>query len=167
MFSLHLYRLIWSSHIRKKRLLSLLCSKRKLQIRQRGYVHSSKLILPKDSPFEKLWNFGSDDEIIEMIGISRNAFLLLLKNFEKFYVVKSGPRKRGRPPRLYSKRLVLGLILCFYRNSIKYRVLGSWFGVPISTLSRVIRAGEKALYAALRITPMAAVKWPTLEQQMH
>ena len=102
-----------------------------------------------------------------MVGINRSGFEAIFNKFKDFYVVKSGPKKRGRPTRLVDKRMALGLILCFYRNSIKYRVLGSWFGVPSSTLSRVVIKAEIALYRALPLVKEARICWPSLENQKH
>lgn len=100
-----------------------------------------------------------------MVSLLVTALESLLRVFARHYIVKSGPRKRGRPPHFHSINNVLACILHFYSVAVEQKTLCELFGAVPSTLSRVLRKSEAALGKALRELPDARVQWPTFEQQ--
>jgi hypothetical protein len=148
---------------RKKKLLLL---RARIMIRQRDYVTTQCLNSPELSPWQKLYDDGSDSNFIALVSIDRVAFADLLQVFAKHYRTRWSPGRKGRPPRLIHKHQVLGLILHFYTDaSAQGKALTLVFGVPPSTLSRTLRKAEAALALALLEMPDCQFRWPTLEQQ--
>jgi hypothetical protein len=94
------------------------------------------------------------------------AFNNLVIKFSNFYQVKSGPGKIGRPRRLLHKSQALGCILVFYSDKMGYKTLCQMFGIPMASLSRVIKQAEDALLLALKSEPDAQIRWPSLDQQV-
>jgi hypothetical protein len=78
----------------------------------------------------------------------RRSFERLLQRFAVFYSISQYRPKGGRPRKLQHHHHVLGLLLAFYVGSMQHKSLCSIFGVPHSTLSRVLTEGEEALKAS-------------------
>jgi hypothetical protein len=60
---------------------------------------------------------------------------------------------------------VLGVLLAFYVGSMQRSSLCKEFGVPPSTLARVLNAAEESLSLALQNFPPARIVWPSLQRQ--
>jgi hypothetical protein len=154
--------------IQKLKVLYALLLKRKfLQIRFRSYLTSQGLQHPDLSSWHDLYANGSDINLLNTISLTRAAFEDLLASFSLYYSVNSGPGKSGRPRKLKLKSTVLGLLLQFYTATVEHKTLCQMYGVPPATLSRVLNDAEIALNETLLNEPLAAVKWPTLDQQLE
>jgi hypothetical protein len=146
--------------------LSVACAVQSLSsIRVRSRLRSSDLVRPLRSPWYTLYEGRQDDALLETTGLNLTGFQRLLAGFARHYEVRSGPGKRGRPPRFLDKHAVLGCILHFYRQPVERTILCELFGIPPSTLSRVLSNAERALLAALTEMPAAAIVWPTKAKQ--
>lgn len=99
------------------------------------------------------------------MGIDRRTFTYLLYYFDQFYVVLSGPGQRGRPPKLFAKGTVLACLLHFYAGTMENKTLCTLFGIPPTTLSRIMRNAEVALKKSLRAIPEATISWPSFAEQ--
>lgn len=163
-----LYFFAWKkaqSRKRLKALLTLLLVKRKIQTRTRNYLTSYCLVQPHQSEWQVLYKHGSDESLINAISLSRASFEHLLVAFSRYYITKSSVGKRGRLSKFMDKSTVLGLLLTFYTDCMGTKTLCRMFGAPPSTINRTLIKAEKALLRALKAEPLAAIKWPTLEQQ--
>lgn len=98
-------------------------------------------------------------------AILSRSFVGLLRRFAQFYAIPGYRPKGGRPRKLQHHHQVLGVLLAFYVDAMDYSSLGSMFGVPQSTLSRILNAAEDALADALKGYGPARIVWPTLKRQ--
>eukprot|EP00644_Phytophthora_capsici_P009887 jgi/Phyca11/119534/e_gw1.39.386.1 len=137
----------------------------RMTLRVRNYLTSSALISPSNSPWAQIYRSRDDGAFINTVAIPVAAFERLLLSFTAHYVVKSGPGKRGRPPRFCSINNVLACLLHFYAHAVEHKTLCEMFGAPPSTLSRVLSNAEVALHKALPEVPEAQIRWPTFDQQ--
>ena len=145
----------------------LLLQRWKNSIRLRTKLHSSCLLRSVTlSPWYKLYATGTDEELIGVISLNRFGFELLLSEFKKHYKIKSGPGKRGRPRRVRDFHCVLAIILHSFCSPAESKTWQEFFGVVPSTLSRLIIAGRKALEKSLDNLPEAAIRWPSLQEQI-
>jgi hypothetical protein len=71
----------------------------------------------------------------------------------------------GRPRKLQNHHQVLGVLLAFYVGSMQRLSLCKEFGVPPSTLARVLNAAEEALASALQDFRPARIVWPSFQRQ--
>ncbi|OWZ09763.1 hypothetical protein PHMEG_00017480 [Phytophthora megakarya] len=94
-----------------------------------------------------------DSAFLVTVSLPVKEFNLLLAVFSRHYVVKSCPGKRGRPDRFVNKNNVLACILQFYTAAMEAKTLCELFGVPPTTLSRVLKHAEGALAKSLRDIP--------------
>lgn len=93
------------------------------------------------------------------------SFNRLLERFAQFYHIPRYTPKRGRPRKFQHHHQVLGLLMAFYVGSMGQKTLCSNFGIPNSTLSRVLGEAEDAMRGALTGFPPARIVWPTLTRQ--
>jgi hypothetical protein len=147
-------------HLKKLKLI-----RAKLSIRTRNYVTRQCLPPPNTIPWLKLYQDGSDENLINVISLSRAAFEVLLTAFSRHYIMSSGPGRSGRPRAIPLKSTVLGMLLQFYTAPIEYKTLSQLFAIPPATLTRTMQAAEIALQSALRELPEATIRWPTVDEQ--
>ena len=133
-------------------------------IRVRNYLTRWDLVDANQSPFLNLLHNGTDEALINVISLDRNGFNLLLEEFQNHYLVHSGPQRRGRPPKI-PKSLALGMLLSHYSAPSEQKSLCVAFGVPPSTVSRVLGKAAIALEKALECLVMARIKYPCREAQ--
>lgn len=135
-------------------------------LRERNVVSSQSLPTDQeDSVWYKIYATQDTHAFISVVSVPPAAFALLLEKFEQYYIVKSGPGKRGRPPRVTHKHAVLALLLHFYTHATEHKTLVEVFAFVPSTLSRVLANAERALSKALLELPDAAVRWPSMATQ--
>jgi hypothetical protein len=149
----------------KKKLLLLLLAKKKDTIRTRNYVTNDCICNPNESAWIQLYRNGIDENFINLTSLDRASFNQLLKKFAKYYKIKSGVGKKGRPRKLVMLHQVLGLILQFYSASIECKNLCQIFGIAPATLCRTLKKAETALLQTLLNESTASVRWPTLDEQ--
>jgi hypothetical protein len=90
---------------------------------------------------------------------------MLLEQFRLFYHIPLYSPRGGRPMRLQFHHQVLGLLLAFYVGSMQRSSLCKEFGVPPSTLARVLNAAEVALSRAMQGFGPARIVWPSPDRQ--
>jgi hypothetical protein len=137
-------------------------------LRVRNVIRS--ISLPHDqeqSAWYLIYSNKDASTFVSVVSIPPCAFDDLLSHFARGYIVKSGPGKRGRPPRIVAKHAVLALLLHFYTHPTEHKTLCELFAVAPSTFSRVLANAEAALAKALVNIPDAAVKWPSIPLQQH
>jgi len=122
----------------------LLLLRRRMQLKTRNYLTTSCLIDPLYSSWHILHRYGDNKAFLACLGVDRAMFLELNNVFSFWYEVKSGPGRSGRPPKLSQKSSVLGLLLHFYAGTMENTTLCELFGVPPSSLSRIIQKAETA-----------------------
>ena len=129
--------------------LWLLMQGRRVQIRHRARISSSSLLGPYGSPWRQLYEYGDDGSFIQ----------------KKFYHFNWHSGNGGRPSSLKTKNEVLGLILMFYTGVVEYKSLCGHFGIPPSTILRILRKAEVALLETVKQIPDARILWPTQDLQ--
>ena len=145
----------------------LLLQRWRSTIRLRTKLHSSCLLASVTlSPWYKLYATGTDEEMICVTSLNRNGFETLLREFKKHYRIRSGPGKIGRPRRVRDFHCVLAIILHSFCSPSECKTWQEFFGVAPSTLARLIISGRNALEKALDNLPEAAIKWPTIQEQI-
>lgn len=155
-----------ADHKHRKRLISaLLLLQLRASIRSRNRLSVADVGHPSESTWHHLYRFGSNEAFINVMGLNRAAFHKLLLAFAPHYSVKSGAGKRGRPPKLNSKRMVLGLLLHYYAGTCEIKTLCELFRMPPSTCARIIHHAEFALFQALPTLKHARIRWPSFEEQ--
>jgi hypothetical protein len=154
------------AHRRRQKQLALLLRARML-VRERNVLNCASLINPIQSPWHVLYNSRDRGSYISTVWVHPEAFELLLQVFSQYYTVRSGIGKRGRPPKFMFKHAVLGCLLHSYTAAVEQKTLCEIFGVPPSTLSRVMYNAERALLKALRVLPDAKVVYPSKAKQIQ
>ncbi|KAE9335372.1 hypothetical protein PR003_g13050 [Phytophthora rubi] len=134
-------------------------------VRMRHYVTLHRLKDPRDASWMDTWLRGTDENFITTTSLCRQSFCMLLQRFKAFYSLPIYRPKGGRPRRLQKHHQVLGLLLAFYVGSMQRTSLCKEFGVPPSTLARVLNAAETALSRALHDFGPARIVWPSPERQ--
>ncbi|KAE8982451.1 hypothetical protein PR001_g23726 [Phytophthora rubi] len=137
----------------------------RLMVRMRHYVTLACLKDPTEASWMDTWQRGSDENLITTTSLSRGAFCDLLNRFASFYEIPSYYPRGGRPRKLQQHHQVLGLLLAFYVGSMQRASLCKEFGVPPSTLARVLNSAEIALSRALHGFSPARIVWPSPERQ--
>lgn len=136
-------------------------------IRTRNPITSAGLRDPSTTSGQHLYLHGTDSDYITDMAFDRSTFNYILDIFSSFYVVSSGPGRRGRPPKLSSKGTVLACLLHFYAGTMEMKTLPELFGIPPPTLSRILQAAEIAMEKSLRVIPEAKISWPSLAEQQE
>ncbi|KAF4034340.1 putative DDE Tnp4 domain-containing protein [Phytophthora infestans] len=134
-------------------------------LRMRHYVTLDCLKHPEESNWMVFWRRNTEKNMLSKTSLSRGAFEQPLERFSQFYIIPVYNPAGGRPRRLQHHHQVLGLLLAFYVGSMKRSTLCSEFGVPPSTLSRVLNAAEEALASALVGFSPARIVWPSPARQ--
>lgn len=117
-------------------------------LRERNYLSSPSLLRDQTaSPWYILYATRDRQAFITMVSIPPESFELFLAFFDQQCIVKSGPGRCGRPPRIPHKHAVLGMLLYFYTNAVEHKTLMELFAVPPATISRVLKNAEVALAA--------------------
>jgi hypothetical protein len=94
---------------------------------------------------------------ISVVSIPPVEFDHLLVHFDRHYIIKSGPGRRGHPPRIVYKHAVLALVLHFYTHAIEHKTFCQLFAIVPSTFSRVLKNAEVVLGKVLVEISDAAV----------
>lgn len=136
-------------------------------LRERHYLTSQALLTPEEGAWYVLYQHGTDKNLINQVGLGRDAFNDLLATFSRHYSIKSGPGRPGRPARLRDKHAVLGFILTYYCSTVELKNLCVQFGVPPSTAARTLQKAEAAMEKALKDVPDARIRWPTFQEQQE
>ena len=150
---------------RRRKLAALALLRLRDMTRVRNFLTTEALIDPSYAPWHTLYRSRHAGSFISIVSIDSDSFDYLLEHFGKHYIVLSGPGKRGRPSRILQKHAVLGCLLHFYTAEIRPKSLCKMFGVPPSTLSRIMGNAETALSLALKEIPEARIRWPSFEDQ--
>ena len=138
-----------------------------MTIQSRHYLVTDALCDPADSPWHTLYASRDRSSFISVVSLDPETFDYLLDTFSQHYVVKSGPGKRGRPPKFIYKHAVLGCFLHYYSAAVEHKTLCELFGVPPSTFSRVMSAAAESLRKALREIPEAGIQFPDKQTQIR
>lgn len=137
-------------------------------MRVRNVISSASLPRDaRDSVWYRIYQERDNATFISTTSLDADAFDFLLLNFSKYYVVKSGRGKGGRPPRLVHKHAVLACLLHFYSSAVELKTLSEVFAVVPSTLSVILRKAELALEKALGTIDDARICFPSKETQMR
>ncbi|KAE9239787.1 hypothetical protein PF004_g7795 [Phytophthora fragariae] len=135
--------------------------------KERNYIASSSLIAPMTSVWHGIHATRDRGSFIATVSLPYEAFSELLDVFSQHYVVKSGLGKPGRPPTSVVKHAVLACVLHYYTAPVEQKTLCELFGVPPSTLCRVMGRAERVLDATRREIGAAAVWYPSKQQQLE
>ena len=153
---------------RRRRLFTLLTLFRiRMALKERNYLIASSLIEPTFSPWYNIYERRDRGSFISVVSIDPNTFDYLLEKFSAHYIVKTGPGKRGRPPKFVNKHAVLACLLHSYTAAVENKTLCELFGVPPATLSRVLNIASEALSQTLKGLPEASIRFPDKETQLR
>ena len=126
-------------------------------IRNRSKLSRSGLLGPKESPWNKLLNYGDDKSFLEMTGFDRKTWMRLE---DVIFPAKERLRsKRGRPS-ILDDRGQLGLFVFFLGSSMSLSQLCMIFGIVPSSASRFINRMLKKVPVKLRKNRFAQIKFP-------
>ena len=140
----------------------------KMYMRDRYFLHSAALLPSvREAPWYVMYHEGSDSDLVSATSLTRRSFEYLLSRFKLFHKFKSGPSKKGRPPRVKDHHCVLSLFLHSYCNPAEKKTWSEMFAITPSTLSRTLIKAEKALLLALNATKEADVTWPSKADQVR
>ncbi|KAG2899134.1 hypothetical protein PC117_g22358 [Phytophthora cactorum] len=109
----------------------------------RHYLTAPSLLKPDVAPWTYIWLFGPDKNLLNVTDLSRSLFDWLLQRFALYYNIPRFRSRGGQPRKLESHHEVLGLVMAFYVGSMQHKSLCTTFGVPTSTLSRVLSGAEE------------------------
>ena len=100
--AIYIFRKHRRRRFRAKKVLAMaLLLRFKFYLRDRNFLHSAALFPSvREAPWYVLYRDGCDSDLLSAISLTRSSFEYLLSRFKLFYKFKSGPRKRGRPPRV-------------------------------------------------------------------
>ncbi|OQR85998.1 Endonuclease [Achlya hypogyna] len=131
-------------------------------LRERSFIHSPSLLCDQtEAPWYHFYMRRDVPSFISLLSLTPAAFDALLSVFANFYVVVSGPGRRGRPSRIPRLHCVLGLLLTYHTTPTEQKLMCKSFAVAPSTLSRVIKNAEAALSQALRQIAKVAAATPS------
>ena len=157
--------------MKRKKVLSVLKAALQFErakdiLREHNFLNAASLMpVVTESAWYHMYAYANDPSLINVISLPRLAFEDLLKEFSKHYVVKSGTKKGGRPPRVKDKHAILSILLHYYTGTMEYKTLCEMFAATPSTMSRIINNAEIAVEKTLLNIPDAQVRWPALEEQ--
>jgi hypothetical protein len=134
-------------------------------LRTQNLLSSRCVCLPNQSQWNHFYKNADDADFISVMGLPRSTFEEVAAQFGRFYTVRSGLGKSGRPARLQDVRAVLAMLLQFYNGTMQQKRLCLLFGVPTSTQSRILRKAEDALLKCLPHMHDARIAWPDIGQQ--
>ena len=135
-------------------------------VRQRCCLHSPALHQSLNmSSWYTLYHNGADPDFISVTSLSREWFHILLLEFRRHYVMKTGAGKRGRPPRVRDTHCVLAALLHSFCSPADQKTWCEMFGIAPSTWSRMIIKAEISLLAALKSLPQAKICWPPMRSK--
>jgi hypothetical protein len=129
--------------------------------RTRFYLTRADVIPAKYSPWVYLYTAQSDGAFMSCMSLTVAAFQGLLAQFT---VKWNKAETRGRPAQLDAAG-ALGLALHWLSSSTQQAHLCLIFGVVPSTLSDTLKGATRTLLQCLEENPLAAVRWPTLDQK--
>jgi hypothetical protein len=153
---------------RDQKLFQAILLRMRSLLRVRNVVSSTSLPVDQEnSVWYTIYANRDAGTFINVVSIPPCSFDRLLSVFDRYYVVKSGPGKRGRPCRIVFKHAVLALLLHFYTHATEQKTLVELFAVSPSTFSRVLKHAEIAFSKALRDIPESFVQWPSIPMQQR
>ena len=141
-------------------LLATLLQRRRMQIKTRNDVNTISLPSPEQSSWQYLYKNGDDQSFINIIGINKSTFKMLLKLFSLHYKHKYHLGKGGRPSKLSTSQ-TLGMLLQFYASTSEMKSIAQLHGLRKNLASKIIRRAEASLSLALRNINIAKIKWPS------
>lgn len=151
--------------------ISLLQLRCKISIKTRSYLTRKCLHKFSNSSFELAFRHGFDIDFMNLTGLYKHHFLILLNKFKKCFnsiynINNKNAKKIGRPASIKLHGL-LGLILVFYRDPCDLKALCLIFGLTPACTSRYIRIAEIILYNVLQKEDLAQFKWPSKQHQLE
>jgi hypothetical protein len=102
----------------------------RLLLRDRNNLQASSLFdSVTDCSWYIIYHYGSDADFLDTVKITRDSFDILLQEFSKHYVIRSGPGRLGRPRRMRDKHCILALLLHTYCSAGERVTWSEMFGV--------------------------------------
>ena len=142
--------------------------KLRMSLRSRHFLHSNALLpCVVNAPWYVMYRNGSDSDLISAISLTRDSFEHLLSRFKLFYVFRSGPGMKGRPPRVKDHHCILSLLLHSYCSPSENKTWSEMFGISPGTLIRTLVKAENALLSTLNSMTEARVEWPSSNDQIR
>ena len=133
-------------------------------LRERSRLTRSAILLPRLSPWKRLFEFGDDQSFLEMTGFSKLAFSELRTSI--YGDRGNGCRRVGRPSSLDSDG-ELGLYLLYVGSMMKIKHLCLVFGVVPTTANVTIRKVMDSICRKLRNHPSARVVFPDNDEMRN
>ena len=121
--------------------------------------------LPQFSSWNALWRNGTDRDLIAILGLDRESFVLLKELIDE-HLPAPPVSKRGRAVKL-DRFAKLGLFLHFLNSTMGMKNLQQIFGCSAWMVSVVIKDYLHLVKRALLNHADARVRWPDAEQRRH
>jgi hypothetical protein len=131
--------------------------------RNKSNLARAALVMPSESPWERLYTFGDDDSFLHVTGFTRVAFDALV---EVIFEGDEDDRKRGKKS-LLSNQEKVGLLLMFLGSRMELKFLAMTFGITPSTVSRTIRTMIWKASRRLESNPIAEIRFPSLDEMVE
>lgn len=150
-------------------LLALLVALHALsRVRRRVYYTSQALHRPSESAWQRVWEMGTDRDMLQTVGFTREVFNILLERFAPLYDpnLPRTEHTRGRPKALLP-HAALGLALQYMSSMMRQYELCQLYGVSPSTLSRTLDHSLNCLLAVLGNLHAARVRWPNSADRLR
>lgn len=151
-----------------------------IHIRDRRIPRDS-LISPTNSPWERIYENGTDQAFITLLGFDRQSFDALVENFTPYYNTMTPHRNKqdstakclrtipdrtkhrsmvGGRPRTIDEKTCVALALSFYRFKGPLFILQGWFGLTGSIISMWLRYTIILLINIIRSDNKYAILFP-------
>ncbi len=108
-------------------------------IRTRHYLHRTAIVLPSDSPWQRLYEQADPLSFLHMTGLTRQCFVMLHSGlFDHEEMLPHHRHRRGRLRSLQPEGC-LGLLLFYLGSTMNHKHLCLIFGIVPGVCSKVIR----------------------------
>lgn len=133
-------------------------------IRTRHYLHRPAIVMPSESPWQRLYEQADPSSFLHMTGLTRRCFATLLAAlFDPDEMLLHQHRRRGRPRSLRPEGC-LGLLLFYLGSTMNHKHLCMIFGIVPGVCSKVVRMMLQLAVRRLADHPIAEVRFPCAEK---
>ena len=133
-------------------------------IRTRHYLHRPAIVMPSESPWQRLYEQADPSSFLHMTGLTRRCFATLLAAlFDPDEMLLHQHLRRGRPRSLRPEGC-LGLLLFYLGSTMNHKHLCMIFGIVPGVCSKVVRVMLQLAVRRLANHPISEVRFPCAEK---
>jgi hypothetical protein len=123
------------------------------------------LLMPSESPWQRLYHHGDESSFLLMTGLTRRAFRVLYASV--FTDNHQQPTARRGRPELLHPTAQLGLLLFFIGSTMGIKHLCLIFGIVPSVCSKIIIKMLHLVVKKLEKHPLARITFPNAEKMAY